>query len=149
MTRVDRTADAALHFDYGVQKQDPPEGEEITVDEVDDGRRHQFIATCRQRERPRGLPDWLSQADVDAADQKNLLEEVEPITADDILDTAAFWDACFVPDHRRRRPLAHRSRHGGDGLRLEHDGHPRGHVHDPRLYVGTRSSTCGWRGRAW
>src|SRR5688500_3882464 len=62
LTVVDRQQEAMLHMAYGV----PYEDVDVTVDEVADSRRHQFVAFCRDHSREEFLPIWLTWKDVEA-----------------------------------------------------------------------------------
>ena len=56
LTIVDRTVDAKLTFNYTI----PYEDTEPTADEVDDSRRHQFLAFCHGHSRQEPLPVWIA-----------------------------------------------------------------------------------------
>lgn len=90
-TLVDRTATPTVNVAYGVAFDDT----EITADEVDDGRRHQFFATCRDNGRHELLPRWITQADVDAADAVGIVPK-GGIEAAQILEGNPAWDGCWV-----------------------------------------------------
>lgn len=99
MTIVDRSVDPVVHLDYSLLYEDTKK----TADEVEDSRRHQFFAFCRHHSRQEFLPKWISEADVAAADAKGIVM-IQP-GPEDILDTAAAWQGCFVrmiPDDERR-----------------------------------------------
>lgn len=102
MTIVNRSESPVLEFQYTI----PYEDEELTVDEVADSRRHQFLAFCRQHSVQLPLPSWLSQADVDEADAKDLVNPAD-LTADDIIDTSPEWMDCMVrvTGDDERRPI--------------------------------------------
>ncbi|HWB73906.1 MAG TPA: hypothetical protein VG755_03100 [Nannocystaceae bacterium] len=91
MTLVDRS-DGVLHLDYEI----PFEDTMVTPDEVADSRTHQFFAMCRDKgpETREHLPNWITQADVDAATAVGL--ELDPPTAADIIATSADWMDCYV-----------------------------------------------------
>lgn len=104
MTIVDRSVDPVLEFSYTILYEDvvPPEA----MDEVEDSRRHQFLAFCRQHSVQVPLPIWLSQADVDKADEKNLVDPLG-LTPADIIDTSPEWMDCMVriTADDQRRPI--------------------------------------------
>lgn len=90
-TLVDRSASTTVEIPYGV----PMDDTETTADEVEDGRRHQFFATCRDNGRHELLPKWITQADVDAADALGLIPE-GGLEAGQILEGNPAWDGCWV-----------------------------------------------------
>jgi hypothetical protein len=102
MVVVDRSADPVLHLPYAL----PFEDTEVTLDEVEDSRRHQFFAACRDPGAYAiNLPTWINQADLDAADAKGLL--TGEYGAQDVLETSD-WAGCLqriTPDDARR-PIA-------------------------------------------
>ena len=102
MTIVDRTVSPVVEFQYTI----PYEDVELTVDEVDDSRRHQFLAFCRQHSVQIPMPGWLSEADVAQADAKDLVDPAD-LTADDIIDTSPEWMDCMVriTGDDERRPI--------------------------------------------
>ncbi|MCA9710690.1 MAG: hypothetical protein KDK70_32915 [Myxococcales bacterium] len=89
MTIVDRSASATVHFEYMVSQEDT----DITVDEVDDSRRHQFFAFCKAHDPQTFLPRWITQADIDRAAMVGAApNNVDP---EDILEQATLWTDCF------------------------------------------------------
>ncbi len=102
MTVVDRSVDPVLHIPYAI----PFEDVGTTVDEVPDGRRHQFFGFCRTHAANDPLPNWISVADVDAAEA---VELVEPATVDGdaVLDLSRAWTGCVtrVNADDDRRPI--------------------------------------------
>ena len=91
MTVVERQSDPVLHLDYGI----PLEDTDVTADEVPDSRRHQFLAFCRHHSPQAPLPVWVSAADVDAAEAKDLVP-ADSVSPEDVLDLSAQWSECFV-----------------------------------------------------
>lgn len=93
MTIVDRTVEAKLQLTYTIPYEDLRPEE--TSDEVDDSRRHQFIAFCAGHSPQEPLPVWLSAADVTAAEAVGIvkLADLEP---DAILETSPMWKDCFT-----------------------------------------------------
>ncbi|MEM7152231.1 MAG: MYXO-CTERM sorting domain-containing protein [Myxococcota bacterium] len=90
MTIVDRSAATTTHFDYTISQEDT----ELTPDEVEDSRTHQFFGFCRAHDPQTFLPRWITQDDIDRAVQvKAAPDEVE---AEDILDTSTEWGDCSV-----------------------------------------------------
>ena len=100
LTVVDRTNEAMLHMEYGI----PFEDADVTVDEVADSRRHQFLAFCRDHSREEFLPIWLTWKDVDAAAAKDLIDPLM-VEDEDVLETSTVWQDCWfriTPDDARR-----------------------------------------------
>lgn len=93
MTILDRNDSAVLQFGYEIPVEDLKPVD--AMDEVDDSRRHQFLAFCRHHSVQDYLPSWLSEADVAAADAKGLLGELV-LGPDDVMDTNPLWNTCMV-----------------------------------------------------
>ncbi|MEM7156148.1 MAG: hypothetical protein AAF799_25060 [Myxococcota bacterium] len=110
MTIVDRSVDATLHIPYDI----PLEDLDVTEDEVADGRRHQFIALCRDHDPTDILPGWLSEADVAAAEALGLID-LGTVNGDQILDLSTPWQGCFsrITDDDERRPISFASAEEG------------------------------------
>lgn len=99
MAVVDRSADPVFHLIYDI----PYEDLDVTEDEVDDSRRHQFIGFCAQNDPRFTPPNWLSNADMDKAAEKDLVEG-DP-GPEDVLETSTQWADCWHrlnPDDDRR-----------------------------------------------
>ncbi len=101
LTIVDRGASSVLHIYYAIPREDT----EVTADEVEDSRRHQFVAFCRQESPQLPLPDWLSRNDVEAAAAKGLLDPANIVPAE-VLEESA-WADCFarINADADRRPI--------------------------------------------
>ncbi|MBX7084256.1 MAG: hypothetical protein K1X88_33925 [Nannocystaceae bacterium] len=123
LLEVDRTRAPVVVLPYTIPFEDPPPGEDLTEDEVADGRRHQFLALRADIDPRLALPEWISDADVQAAAAKGLVDPatVQPqavlehvpvladvlvrIDADDarrpitfaVADAGASWDTSAVP----------------------------------------------------
>lgn len=98
MAIVDRSVDPNLHFTYAITQEDT----EITPDEVEDSRTHQFFGFCRAHDTQTFLPRWITQADIDRA----VLVGAAPMEVDpeDILESSSEWGDCFeriTPDDAR------------------------------------------------
>jgi MYXO-CTERM domain-containing protein len=103
MTVVDRSKSSLLHFPYEI----PYEDTELTPDELQTSRRHQFLALCRNYSPQEPLPTWISLKDV--ADWNEWLAmlgfdpfEPEP---DEVMDTHPIYGPCthrITPDDARR-----------------------------------------------
>ncbi|MFO0632226.1 MAG: hypothetical protein U0168_05175 [Nannocystaceae bacterium] len=74
LLEVDRTRDAVVVLPYTIALEDPPAGEDITDDEVADGRRQQFLAFAADIDPRLALPEWITDADVQAAAAKGLVD---------------------------------------------------------------------------
>lgn len=89
MTVVDRSVNAVVHMDYTISKEDT----ELTGDEVDDSRRHQFFALCRASDPQSFMPRWITQSDIDRALQVGAApDQIDP---EDILESSTEWAGCF------------------------------------------------------
>lgn len=104
MTVVDRSQDPILHIPYAVPREDT----EITEDEVETSRRHQFFAFCRQHHSQDFLPNWVSQADIEDAASVGL---VDPMMVDpeNVLETSTVWADCWyrINGDDERRPITY------------------------------------------
>lgn len=103
MTIVDRSVSPIVEFKYTIPYEDlVPMG---ATDEVDNSRTHQFLAFCRPHSVQLPLPNWLSQADVDIADAKDLVDTTD-LKPTDIVETDPEWQDCMVRitgDEERRK----------------------------------------------
>ena len=108
---VDRSANPIYAFEYSILDEDPSPGEELLPDEVPDSRTHQFFAFSWQGNPQTQFPyNWISEADVQAAIEKNLITETT-VGPEETLDTSPMWQGRFVritPDDARR-PIAQES----------------------------------------
>lgn len=102
LTIVDRTVDAKLTFNYTI----PYEDTEPTADEVDDSRRHQFLAFCHGHSRQEPLPVWIAGADVTVSADKGLIDPAD-VKPEDVLETSTLWKDCWyrVTGDDERRPI--------------------------------------------
>ena len=102
MTVVDRSKSAMLALSYTI----PYEDIDVTADEVEDSRRHQFIAFCRDHSQQQPPPFWLSWKDVDAAAAKGLLDPMD-ISDEEVFETNTGWMDCMVriTADEERRPI--------------------------------------------
>lgn len=84
----------------------PYEDTEVTEDETDDSRTHQFLALCREPEPGEKMPDFVSQADAEAAIAIGVAREVE-LDAEDVLETSPRWSGCWhrITSDDARRPI--------------------------------------------
>jgi MYXO-CTERM domain-containing protein len=102
MTLHDRSADPVLHLPYGI----PYEDLDVTPDEVEQSRTHQFFAFCRPHSPQDFLPSWITAADVDSAVTKGLIDAgtVEP---SDIMESSTAWEDCWfrINEDVDRRPI--------------------------------------------
>lgn len=93
MTVVDRTVDAKLAFTYTIPYEDLRPVD--STDEVDDSRRHQFIALCAGHSPQEPLPVWLSVADVMQAEATGTVKLAD-LDPQEIFETNAMWKDCFT-----------------------------------------------------
>ena len=101
MEFVDRGVDSDYALVYGI----PYEDTDVTADEVEDSRTHQFFAICRQTYLHEDLPQWITTDDVEATVQ-NYEDFVIP-SDDDIFEVATDWDGCWqrISEDSDRRPI--------------------------------------------
>lgn len=89
MTVVDRSADTVLHLPYAVSTDDV----DLTPDEVEDSRTHQFFAFCRARDPQTFLPRWITQSDIDRAAAVGAAPDM--IDPEDVFETSTEWEGCW------------------------------------------------------
>lgn len=101
MEFVDRSVETNYALVYGI----PYEDTEVTADEVEQSRTHQFFAICRQTYLHEDLPRWITEDDVEATLQN--YEDFEHPGDDDIFELAADWDGCWhrVSEDSERRAI--------------------------------------------
>ncbi|MGH1343767.1 MAG: MYXO-CTERM sorting domain-containing protein [Nannocystales bacterium] len=101
MEFVDRSVEPNYTFVYGI----PLEDTDLTPEEVENSRTHQFFALCRQSSPRESLPTWITTADVEQA----LLayEEFATPPDGDIFELATEWDGCWyrINADAERRPI--------------------------------------------
>lgn len=101
MALVVRSESPSFAFDYEI----PIEDTELSVDELEDSRRHQFLGFCRQWPAGRPPPRYVSLADLERAVNAGL---DDPALFDDpeaTLETSPSWAGCWTritPDDDRR-----------------------------------------------
>ena len=103
MTIVDRSVSATVHLDYGI----PMEDIEITADEVEDSRRHQFFGFCRALDPQTYLPRWITQADVERARDIGIAPET--VNVQNVLESNTDWADCWhrINADDDRRPITY------------------------------------------
>lgn len=89
MTIVDRSMSATVHLDYGI----PMEDIEVTADEVEDSRTHQFFGFCRALDPQTYLPRWVTQADVERAREIGIAPE--SVNAQNVMESNTDWVDCW------------------------------------------------------
>ncbi len=89
LTIVDRSVETNLHLTYTVVQDDT----ELTPDEVDDSRTHQFFGLCRSRDPQSFLPRWITQADIDRAAAVGAAPPM--IDPEDVFETSTEWADCW------------------------------------------------------
>ncbi|MEM9457813.1 MAG: hypothetical protein AAGF11_26780 [Myxococcota bacterium] len=99
MTIVDRSVTATVHLEYAV----PMEDTELTDDELEDSRTHQFFGFCRGLDPQVYLPRWITQADVDRATDMGIAPgNIEPANIlESNTDLAGCWHRINADDDRR------------------------------------------------
>ncbi|PRP99041.1 hypothetical protein [Enhygromyxa salina] len=102
---VDRSVDPSFAFSYEI----PGEDTQLSFDELEDSRRHQFIGFCRQWPAGRPPPRYISlydlQRSVDAElEQAELLDDPEST-----LETSEVWSGCWtrITADDDRRPITY------------------------------------------
>lgn len=97
---VDRSVDPHFEFSYGI----PFEDLNVTSDELEDSRRHQFLAFCRHWDRETGLPNYVSEHDLMRAEEAGL--EDAGSGSSEVLELDPLWtESCWsriVADDARR-----------------------------------------------
>jgi hypothetical protein len=100
---VDRSSTATFVFDYEI----PAEDTQLSSDEFEDSRRHQFLGFCRQWPAGRPPPRYISVADLERA----VMAELEPSELLDdpeaTLESSALWAGCWtrITQDDDRRPI--------------------------------------------
>jgi MYXO-CTERM domain-containing protein len=104
MTIIDRSAGVSVYpLTYAI----PYEDIELTPDEVDNSRTHQFFAYCRDRHLEDILPGWITEVDVQAAVDKGL-GTIDVVDLElDVLENAPDWASCWsrISEDADRRPI--------------------------------------------
>jgi hypothetical protein len=98
---VDRSLTPSFAFQYEI----PAEDTQLSSDEFEDSRRHQFLGFCRQWPAGRPPPRYVSVADLERAvmaefETADMLDDPEAT-----LETSAIWAGCWTritPDDDRR-----------------------------------------------
>lgn len=107
MTIIDRSQSASFPLVYSI----PYEDTEVTPDEVDDSRTHQFFAFCRDHDLEDILPSWITELDLADADAHGL-GDADSVDAElEVLENAPEWAGCWVRinDDAERRPITFES----------------------------------------
>lgn len=103
MTIIDRSQTTIFALEYTI----PYEDTDVTPDEVDDSRTHQFFAFCRDHHREEIIPGWITEADLIDSDAHGL-GDAELVDAElNVLENAPQWADCWVriSDDDERRPI--------------------------------------------
>jgi hypothetical protein len=82
---VDRTIDPVFHLDWSV----PYEDVTLGPDELEDSRRFEFFAFCRQPGPGQALPNWILESDAERALAAGIIEAM-PV-ASEVLETSLAW----------------------------------------------------------
>jgi MYXO-CTERM domain-containing protein len=101
MTVVDRSVEPVLHLPYAVAQDDV----DLTPDEVEDSRTHQFFGFCRNRDPQTFLPRWITQADIDRAVAVGAAPDM--VDPEDVFETSTEWEGCWyrINADDDRRPI--------------------------------------------
>jgi MYXO-CTERM domain-containing protein len=101
--QVDRSVDPVLHLPYAIPREDT----NVTADEVDDSRTHQFFAYCRRRYPQEHLPNWITWDDVEAAVATGLVASSDDIEPENVLANSENWQDCWfrITQDDERRPI--------------------------------------------
>src|SRR5690606_507546 len=99
----DRSKSSLLHFPYEI----PYEDTELTPDELQTSRRHQFLALCRNYSPQEPLPTWISLKDVADWNERLAMLGFDPFEPepDEVMDTHPIYGPCthrITPDDARR-----------------------------------------------
>jgi hypothetical protein len=104
LERIDRATQPTYALSYDI----PFEDIDVTEDEVDNSRTHQFFAFCRQL--PPGVepPQWITPLDVSQAEAHNLLPE-GGVGELDVLEDHPQWQGCWyrINADEERRPITY------------------------------------------
>jgi hypothetical protein len=92
---IDRSISPLVHLPYSILAEDPPAGAMITDDEVDDGRRHQFIAFSKDIDPRIAMPDWITMADVERAAEVGIVDTAT-VESDTVLESHPILADTFV-----------------------------------------------------
>lgn len=100
---VERAVDPVTLLTYDI----PQEDLELTPEELDDSRTHQFIGFCRQHPYSELLPPWITRDDVDRSVAAEIIG-ADVVSYREILDETTVWADCFVriTADDARRPIS-------------------------------------------
>jgi hypothetical protein len=103
MTIIDRTQGSIFPLVYGI----PYEDTDVTPDEVDNSRTHQFFGFCRDHHLEEILPGWITEADLADADAHGLGDATGVDVELDVLENAPDWAGCWtrINADAERRPI--------------------------------------------
>ncbi len=103
MTIVDRSVSATVHLDYAI----PMEDTELTQDEVEDSRTHQFFGFCRALDPQTYLPRWITEADVERAREIGIAPPT--VNSRNVMETNTDWADCWhrINADDERRPITY------------------------------------------
>ena len=103
---VDPALEPTFTFSYAV----PFDDTQLSVDELEDSRRHQFIAFCRQWPAGDPPPAYVSIADLERALETGVELDASLLdTAEATLETSLEWAGCWtrITADDARRPITH------------------------------------------
>ncbi|MFO7561675.1 MAG: MYXO-CTERM sorting domain-containing protein [Enhygromyxa sp.] len=107
MTIIDRSQGPIFPLVYAI----PYEDTEVTPDEVEQSRTHQFFAFCRDHHREELNPSWITEADLMDADAHGLGDASAVDAELEVLENAPEWADCWVRINGddERRPITFES----------------------------------------
>ncbi|MFV8756580.1 hypothetical protein ACNOYE_39045 [Nannocystaceae bacterium ST9] len=100
---VDRSLDPEFAFEYTI----PFEDTDLTVDELDDSRTHQFIGFCRQWPVKLPPPRYVSVGDLERAIEAGWEQPETLADPESTLETSVAWAGCWtrITADDERRPI--------------------------------------------
>jgi hypothetical protein len=100
---VDRSIDPLYSLRYDI----PEEDTDVTPEEVDNSRTHQFFAVCRQTSPQEYLPSWITMADVEQTAEA--YEGFATPEDENIFERNEAWDGCWfrINEDAERRPITY------------------------------------------
>src|SRR5690606_11236302 len=107
MTIIDRSQGATYPLVYGI----PYEDTDVTPDEVDQSRTHQFFVFCRDHHREELNPSWITEADLADADAHGLGDASAVDAELEVLENVPEWADCWwrINSDEERRPITFES----------------------------------------
>ncbi len=100
---VDRSVDPLFEFTYAI----PHEDTQLSIDEFEDSRTHQFVGFCRQWPAGRPPPRYITTYDLERAIAAGFEEVVDVDDPESTLETSEVWADCWtrITADDERRPI--------------------------------------------